>query len=125
MYVDETVISTGMMVGQSLVVKAQDVKYCRVKVVECHRVFGREVTDIVCLAMSDPPFHAATGQPDREPIGVVISTVCALGDRCSSELRCPVDECVIQQAGDWPVHFQSVRFVVLFELGMLIPLVTV
>src|SRR5690606_18719045 len=71
-------------------------------------------SQIIAGAMADSAAHAATGQPDRERILVVIASgqprvvgVASLAQRRAAELRTPDDQSLVEQSAPSQVFNQG------------------
>src|SRR6266545_6986343 len=64
--------------SQSRVIQTQQMKQRGVQVVDGAGVLDRLVTKFVGGAVAEPAFHARAGQPDGEPVRVVVAAAGAL-----------------------------------------------
>src|SRR5947208_1714651 len=99
MDVGETEIADLEAIGQTGVIKAEQMEKRRVQVVDVDAV-GRGVeAEFVGLAQSEARLDAAASQPHRKAIGMMVAAiVAALDHRRASELAAPNDERAFQQA---------------------------
>ena len=77
-----------MVVGEALMVEAEQVQHCGVEVVDMNLVDGGLVPDLVGLPVGDTSLHAAASQPCSEAMRVVVPAGFGgfLGDRQTPEL---------------------------------------
>ncbi len=68
------------------------------QIVNVHFVFDGVVAVLVGGTISMTPLDPAAGHPHREPVGIVVTAIVALGCRCASELASPQHERVFQQS---------------------------
>jgi hypothetical protein len=116
------------------VIESQQREHGRVEVMDVHPVFRRVVTELIGCAVRKARLDAATGHEKRVAVGVVVAAVAAFRYGRASELARPDDQRifqesagfeVFQQAGDGLVNFGRIFVVLLEEIRVLIPLVTV
>ena len=95
-----------MAESQLLVVNAQQVHACRVKIVDVHLVFNDAESELVSRSIGQPSFHPASSHPDTEALFVVITagrgqltraSIVLLHHRSTSKLSAPNDQGVVQQ----------------------------
>ena len=79
------------------VVDAEAVQDRRVQIVDVDCVFGDVVTEIVGLTVYNAAANAATGEPRRERLRIVIATLRALAARHATELGRPHHDRVVEQ----------------------------
>src|SRR6185369_714330 len=72
-HVRESEVAACISEGQLLMVEAQKVKQCRVKVVNMNGLFHGLISKLVGGAVNVAPLHAAAREPHREAIGVMVS----------------------------------------------------
>ena len=63
----------GIAVGKAFVVQAQQMQHCGVQVMDMHRVFSRSEAKFIRRAVNSPAFYAASGEPDAEPIMIMVA----------------------------------------------------
>src|SRR5690606_33132304 len=89
------------------------------------------ITVFVRRAIAKAPFHATTGQPHREALWVVVSTIASLSGRRAAEFTTPDHKRVVEQAAllqilqktsNRLIDFQGVLGMALLQLPMLVPL---
>ena len=104
MHVCQSEITTGVVVGKLLVVQAEQVKDRRVQIVHARSVLHGREAKLIGRAIDSSPADAAAGEPDTEPIVIVIATELRLAvvlelDRGSSaKFATPEDEGVFKHA---------------------------
>src|SRR5262249_16903648 len=100
--VGETLVAAVAVIDQPRVVQAKQVQEGRRVVVGGDAVDGSPVADLVGRPVHRPALDAATGQPDRETLAVVVaaglSVEFSLADRQPADLSAPVHESRVQQA---------------------------
>ena len=67
--------------GQASMIQAQGPKQCGMQVVDRDNVFDRAVTDVVGATVTVAGLEPSAGQPQREPVTIVVATIFALRDR--------------------------------------------
>ena len=67
-------VTARVLPRQAGVVEAEQVQNRRVQVVQCHAILDRVVPELVGFAVPKSALYAAAGHPDRESVGVVISS---------------------------------------------------
>src|SRR3981189_2252323 len=82
-------VSSGVSKGQPLVIEPEQVQDRGVQVVDVHRVLDGLVTEVVGPAVGDARLHAPTGQPEREPLVVMVAAVGVLAVWRAAELAAP------------------------------------
>ena len=116
-HIREAEISSGITVGELLVIEAELMQDGSVQIVDVNRVFRGLEAEFVRRAMSVTTAHAATGQPHGETVVVVIPPVdlacirSLLGEfngGCASEFTSPDDEGLIEKAALFEI-FQGRR----------------
>ena len=91
--VGEAEVAAGVAVGEAFVVEAEEGEDRGVEVVDVDFVFGGEPAVVVGRTVGGAGFHAATGEPYREAVGVVIASVAsALRGGGASEFAAEVDK---------------------------------
>ena len=75
MQVGQPEISPGVVVGEFLVIEAQQRQECGVEIVDMNWVFSGRESELVGGAVHGAALHAAAGQPHREPVVVVVAAV--------------------------------------------------
>lgn len=73
--VRQSVVPSGMPVGQSCVIETEEMKNRCVQVVNMHPVFHGLETELVCRAVHRAAFDAPTGHPVGKPPMVMIPAV--------------------------------------------------
>ena len=98
MDVGETVIPTGVTVGEPLVIKTHQMEDRGVEVMGVDRLHDRAQAVFVGLAMDDPPLGAAAGQPRRECPRVVLAArgIGGVVEGGAAELGRPDDERLVE-----------------------------
>ena len=97
MNIGQPIISSLEAIGQSRVVEAQEMKNRRVQVMNVDRVLDRIETEIVTLAVHEPPLKTTTRHPNTERSVVVVSAVVAsLDHRCPSKFTPPNHQGVLE-----------------------------
>ena len=91
------------VVGEPLVVDAEQVQERGLEVSDVHRVFNNVVGELVGFAMDDAALDAAARHPEAEAARVMVAAVVgrselALGVDRSPELAAPEDEGVFEEA---------------------------
>src|SRR5262249_28265647 len=118
--------------GQPRVLDAEQVQHRRVQVVDLDAVFHHLVAPLVRLAVGHPALYAGAGEPDAEPVLIVVAAVVALGERRAPELAGPDDERRIEQAarlevpeqaGDRLIDGAGVVLVAAAQVAVLVPAV--
>jgi len=84
--VSETEISAAETIGQVLIVESKQSKHRSVEVTHSVRVFDDPVTILVSLTVNEPWLEPTTGQPETEPIRVVITPISPLHKRGPTKL---------------------------------------
>src|SRR5438445_7389270 len=74
-HIGESEVAAGVAVRQLLVVQAEEVQQGRVQVVDVDLVLGGVVPVVVRRPVAEPAFDSAAGQPNGEPLGVVVAAV--------------------------------------------------
>ena len=102
------------------------------QVMHVDSVFNGVVAVVVRVAVGHARLYSPAGQPCSKALGIVIPTVGSLGDRRSTELTAPHDECVFQHAACFQVSQQGrdrligqqrILLVPRFEIAVLIPFI--
>ena len=75
-------------VRQLLVVETQQVKDGRMQIVDMHAVLDSMVTEVVGGAVNHAALDAASREPHRVAVGIVVATI-ALGKGGAAELAAP------------------------------------
>ena len=83
-------------VDQLFVIDAQQMQHRGVQVVDFDLVLDRVVAELIGRPVHDAAPDAAAGHPDREPEGVVIAAVGALGKRGPAEFPAPDHERLVE-----------------------------
>src|SRR5579883_2314460 len=101
--VGEAVVAPLVLVGQPLVVDAQEMEDCGVEVVDVDAVGRDAVAEGIRRAKGDARLDPATGRPDGEASGVVVAAVVggrqlALAVIRPAELAAPEHQRVVEQA---------------------------
>ena len=96
----EAMLASLMLVSQLVVLQSYQVHNRDMRVMEVHLAFDGPSPGVIGLAIGVAAFHAATGEPEGEPVRVVTSLVFGVGRRQSrsTKLTTPDDESVLQQA---------------------------
>ena len=111
---------------------AQQVQHGCMEVVYLGAFVHGLVAPLVSRSVNGARLHSATGQPNREPVLIVIATILPLGEWCAAKFAGPDDQCFIEQAAlskvleqrsDRLVNCQRIIFVSRLEAVMLIPTV--
>src|SRR5579872_4015110 len=87
-----------MRVREFEMIQAQAMQERGVQVVHVDDLFNRLVTELVGGAVNVSGFEAASGQPQRKAVAVMIAAIGPLRDRQAPEFACPHDDCRIQKA---------------------------
>ena len=123
-------VAAGVAIGQALVVEPEQVEDRRVQIVHVHRVLDGLVAELVGLAVGDPWLDAPAGQPEGEPLVVVVAAVGVLAVRRAAELAAPDHQRLVeqppraqvrQQAGDRPIDGPGVPGVAGLQAAVLVP----
>ena len=142
MNVGESVVASGMVEGEALVVDAEEVEDGGVEVVNGDPVPDRVVSVVVRCAVVVAALGAGSTHPHREPVRVVIAAVVAASHlavedfaaRGATEFAAAQDEGileeapglkVVQKSGDGTVHGIGISAMALLQAGMLIPEVSI
>src|SRR3954447_1278993 len=72
-YIRQPEIATGIAIRQLLMIEAEQREHGCVQVVDVNRVFSRAEAKFIGRAMDMPAFYAATSQPHREAIMIVVA----------------------------------------------------
>ena len=105
--VGQSEVAAGVAVSQGFMIEPHQMQNCRVQVVHVDFVLHGVIAEFVGLAVRDARLDSATGQPDREAVRVVISTVFALRERSSAKLAAPPDDRVVEQSAFLQILQQS------------------
>ncbi len=73
-------------------IQPEQVQHRRVQVGGAAAVGDGAITEVVGGAVDLAALDAAAGQPDAEPVGVMIAAVLVLGTRRTAELAAPEDQ---------------------------------
>ena len=102
-YIGQPVVAPLMLVGEPLMVDAQEVKDRRVEVVDMDAVTGDAVAERIGRAVDGPRLDAAAGAPDSETARVMIAAI--VGGRQlplaiigAAELATPEHQSVVEHA---------------------------
>src|SRR5215471_17410675 len=112
-YVSQAEIPTLEAIGKFRVIKAEQVKQCRVQVVNRDFVFDDVEAQVVGFAKSDTWLDAAPCQPNSERLRVMIASEFATRIRIAldhwgtAELTSPEHQGIIQQSSLLEVFYQS------------------
>ena len=97
--VGQTSMRTIVIIGQPLMVQAEEMQDGRVEVMDVHHVFDGLVAEFIGRAEAETSLHARTGQPRGETLRVMVATFSSfLKRRHPAEFRGPEDERIIQQS---------------------------
>ena len=88
-HVRQAEIASGIAVGETCVIETQQMQHGRVQVVHWDAIFDGVISVVVGVAVGKAPFDTSAGQPDGEPLRIVISAVAALHNRCAAEFAAP------------------------------------
>src|SRR5687768_15500730 len=91
----EVLFLTVVAVDELPVIETEKVQEGRLVIVRRHNVHRRLVADVVRFTVDDAGLHAAAGQPQAEPLAVVIAAALvavSFSDRQPPDLSAPVDE---------------------------------
>src|SRR5262249_26766231 len=115
---------------QAFVVDSEEMKHCRVKVVDLDLVLNGMVAIIVGGAVDGAALDASACQPDGESVRVMIAAVRALRHRSAAEFAAPDHQGgfeqsagfqVFEQRRDGPVDGAGVVLMSLLEIAVLVP----
>lgn len=96
MHIGEAEIPTLGAIGELGVIKTEQMKNRRMKIVDVDFIFDRIETEFIGLTHFNSTFHATARHPHGEGVRVVIATVVAtLQHRRATELAAPDDERII------------------------------
>ena len=70
--VGQTEIAPGVAIGETLVVKSEQVQQRGMQVMNAGRLLDRFETEVIGRSVSDPAANSAAGQPDAESVMVVV-----------------------------------------------------
>src|SRR5438270_9968975 len=107
MDVGQTVVAALEFVGETGVIDSQTVENRGVQVVNVHWVLDNVVTEFVSAAVSDPRPDPASGEPDCETTGMVVTAVIlggqgSLAVNGAAKLAAPDHQGVVKQ----PTRFE-------------------
>src|SRR5205814_887325 len=97
---------------QSLVIQAEQLEDGRVKVVDVDALLAGAESELVSRADGPPALHAATGEPGREAVRIVVASrafvgVTAVGNRGASKLAAPHDQRAVEQTARFQILQQG------------------
>ncbi len=100
MDVGQAKIASRMTIRKLFVIQPQQVQHGGVQVVHVNPVFNGAMAEIIGRTVRHTASHPATGQPDREPIRIVIgpAAILSLSVRIASKLPAPPNKRVFEQA---------------------------
>src|SRR5262245_60472029 len=128
--IGQALVAPVMAERQPAVVDPEQVQDCRVNIVNVRPVLLGAQANGVGGADHLPALDAATGQPHREAMWVVVAPGRPLTHRRASELAAPDNERfvqqparleVLQQARDWPVALTTEPAVILLDVRSCVP----
>ena len=106
----------------------------RVQVVDFHFIFDGFITEFVSCAVDRATFDSPAGHPDCKSERVMIAPVATLGERSSTELAAPDDQCLVKQTSllqvmnqsrDWLIDRPRILRVPIDQVCVLVPAVSV
>ena len=127
--VSQSKVAAAVAIGQTFVVKPHQVQDCGVEVVNVDSVFNSVKTELIRRPIGEPTSDAASGQPHRKGVRVVVTTR-SLASRRSAELASPDDQRFVQQSSRFQVGQQGrdgliagrSDFFVIAYVGVAVPL---
>ena len=114
MHVSQTVIPPLEFVSQLFMIDAQAVQNCGIQIMHGQGVLSDVITEVIGLTECHARFHSASGCPDGEATGMMITTViggrqCSLTIDGATKFTRPDNECVIQHAPLFQIENQGGR----------------
>lgn len=108
MNIGQSEVSALKRKDQSFVINSHQVHQRGVKIVDLHAVFNNVHAVVIGLAILHASIDSGAGQPDRETVAVVISTVAlssqvALRIHRATEFTAPDNQRVIQHASRFQI----------------------
>ena len=98
MNIGQTEVPSSVAEGQSFVIHSQQMQDGGVKIVDVNLAIPREETIFIRGAVGCATLNTTTCEPHREPVGIVITTICALSRGGTPEFPSPPDQGVVQKA---------------------------
>ena len=99
MDIGEAEVSALETIGQTEMIKSQQMEQRRVQIMHMDRILGNIEAEVIGFAMDVTCFQATTGHPHGKGTAVVVATVvAALHHRRAAEFTAPEHQRVIEQS---------------------------
>src|SRR2546423_12429607 len=99
-HICQTKVTSGIAIGEALVIQAQQMEDSRMEVVDMHRILRRAKTKLVGCAIDRPASDATPSEPDAKAVMIVVAPAQRgqFSDRGAAEFAAPEHECVVEEA---------------------------
>src|SRR5262245_58647939 len=96
-------IAARMVIGQLLVVQAEQVQNRGMKIMDVNGLFSDFIAVVVTGAIDEAPFHTAASQPGGKHIRVMAAAGDTVAVGSAAELGGPDDKCFVEHATSFEV----------------------
>ena len=96
-------IAARVAVCQLQVIDPKEMQHRGVQVVNMNSIFDRVISVIVGVSPGEPTPDSAARQNSGKSLWIMITTIAALDNRCSSELATPNDKRVVQHSAAFQI----------------------